>query len=166
MPLAMAAIRMDSQSMREIKAPVRGALGTRVFLAGTIEMGTAEQWQERIVNALSGVDGLVILNPRRDEWDDSWEQRAHNAQFAEQVGWELDMLEAADIVAMYLAPNTRSPVSLLELGLCARLGKLRVCCPDGFWRKGNVEMVCARHRVPLFQTLDSLISDLRASVRK
>ena len=148
--------------MREIKAPARGVLETRVFLAGSIEMGAAEQWQERVVGALSGVDGFVILNPRREEWDNSWEQRADDSRFAEQVGWELDMLDAADIVAMYLAPNTKSPVSLLELGLCARSGKLRVCCPDGFWRKGNVEMVCARYHVPLFETLDDLISDLRA----
>lgn len=74
------------------------------------------------------------------------------------------MPEAVDIVAMYLAPETKAPVSLLELGLHARSGKLRVCCPDGFWRHGNVEMVCARYRVPLFGTLDGLISGLRASV--
>lgn len=74
------------------------------------------------------------------------------------------MLEAADIVAMYVAPETKAPVSLLELGLHARSGKLRVCCPDGFWRQGNVEMVCARYGVPLFDTLDALISGLRASV--
>lgn len=150
--------------MREVKAPVREVLDTRVFLAGSIEMGAADDWQERVVAALSDVDGLIFLNPRREEWDDSWEQRAADPRFAEQVTWEMDMLEAADIVAMYLAPGTRSPVSLLELGLHARSGKLRVCCPDGFWRKGNVEMVCARYRVPLFDSLDALLANLRASV--
>ncbi len=71
------------------------------------------------------------------------------------------MLEAADIVVMYLAPGTKSPISLLELGLCAHSGKLKVCCPEGFWRRGNVEIVCMRHRIPLFETLDDLIIDLR-----
>lgn len=123
-------------------------------------MGQAEQWQKRIVNALSDVGGLVILNPRRDDWDDSWEQRADDPRFSEQVSWELDMLDAADVVVMYLAPGTKSPVSLLELGLCARSGKLKVCCPEGFWRRGNVEMVCQRHRIPLFESLDDLIADL------
>jgi hypothetical protein len=146
--------------MREVKAPSRPGLERRVFLAGSIELGQAERWQERIVAALSGVGDLVILNPRRDDWDDSWEQRADDPQFAEQVSWELDMLDAADVVVMYLAPGTKSPVSLLELGLCARSGKLRVCCPEGFWRRGNVEMVCRRHRIPLFATLDDLIADL------
>lgn len=126
-------------------------------------MGTAEDWQEQVVAALSDVDGLLILNPRREAWDDSWEQRAADPRFAEQVTWEMDMLDAADIIALYLAPDTKSPVSLLELGLHARSGKLRVCCPDGFWRQGNVEMVCARYHVPLFETLEALICDLRAS---
>jgi len=135
----------------------------RIFLAGSIEAGKAEQWQERIVRAMSGVSNLVILNPRRDDWDGSWEQQADNPQFFEQVSWELDMLDAADIVVMYLAPDTKSPISLLELGLYARSGKLKVCCPTGFWRRGNVEMVCKRYQIPLFENLDALIADLRAT---
>ncbi len=66
----------ETEAMREVKAPSRPGLERRVFLAGSIEMGKAEQWQERIVAALSGAGDLVILNPRRDDWDDSWEQRA------------------------------------------------------------------------------------------
>ena len=112
---------------------------------------------------MSGVSNLVILNPRRDDWDGSWEQQADNPQFFEQVSWELDMLDAADIVVMYLAPDTKSPISLLELGLYARSGKLKVCCPTGFWRRGNVEMVCKRYQIPLFENLDALIADLRTT---
>lgn len=148
--------------MREVKAPSPPGLQVRIFLAGSIEMGLAEQWQERVVKAMSGASDLVILNPRRDDWDSSWEQRADNPQFSEQVSWELDMLDAADIVVMYLAADTRSPISLLELGLCARSGKLKVCCPEGFWRRGNVEVVCRRYQIPLFATLDDLIADLKS----
>ena len=151
----------DNGAMREVKPPSRPGLERRVFLAGSIEMGTAGQWQQRVASAVSDVRGLVVLNPRRDDWDDSWAQRASNGQFRGQVSWELEMLEAADIVVMYLDPATRSPVSLLELGLHARSGKLLVCCPDGFWRKGNVEVVCQRYRVPLFDALDDLIAALR-----
>jgi hypothetical protein len=128
-------------------------------------MGLAEHWQERVVRAVSNVRGLVILNPRRDDWCSSWEQRADNPQFAEQVSWELDMLDATDIVVMYLAAGTKSPISLLELGLCARSGKLKVCCPERFWRRGNVEMVCRRHQIPMFAMLDDLIADLRTLLR-
>jgi hypothetical protein len=55
---------------------------------------------------------------------------------------------------MYLDPNTKSPISLLELGLHATSKKLYVVCPDGFWRKGNVEMVCSVYDIPLFNTLE------------
>jgi len=134
----------------------------RVFLAGSIEMGTAEQWQQRVVDELADAANVVLLNPRRADWDGTWRQEAADPQFLEQVSWELDMLEAADVVVMYLAPGTQSPVSLLELGLCARSGKLRVCCPHGFWRRGNVEVVCLRYGIPLYGTLDELIGDLRA----
>jgi hypothetical protein len=150
--------------MREVKAPARPRLERRVFLAGSIEMGAAENWQEQVVHALSGAGDVVLLNPRRDGWDNGWDQAAADPRFLEQVSWELDMLEAADIVVMYLAPGTRSPVSLLELGLCARSGKLRVCCPPGFWRRGNVEVVCQRYSVPLHETLDELTAALRESL--
>jgi hypothetical protein len=126
-------------------------------------MGLAEQWQERVVQAMADVKGLVILNPRRDDWDSTWEQRADDPRFSEQVDWELDMLDAADVVVMYLAAGTKSPVSLLELGLYARSGKLKVCCPEGFWRRGNVEVVCRRYQIPMFATLDDLIADLKTS---
>jgi hypothetical protein len=147
--------------MREVKAPARPRLELRVFLAGSIEMGTAELWQQRVVEGLTDAANVVILNPRRADWDSTWRQEAADPQFFEQVSWELDMLEAADVVVMYLAPGTRSPVSLLELGLCARSGKLRVCCPPGYWRRGNVEVVCLRYGIPLFATLDDLIGELR-----
>lgn len=151
--------------MRQVKAPHHPNTELRVFLAGSIEMGEAEQWQRRVVDALADVDNLVILNPRSDDWDSSWEQGAANAQFFEQVSWELDMLDAADIIVMYFAPETMSPISLLELGLYAKSDKLKVCCPSGFWRRGNVEVVCQRHRIPLFDDLEELLASLHATIR-
>lgn len=126
-----------------------------MFLAGSIEMGIAEDWQTFLEEKLSRMD-ILILNPRRENWDSSWSQIKTNPQFREQVEWELSALEAANLIAMYLAPNTKSPVSLLELGLFARSGKLIVCCPDGFWRKGNVDIVCEKYRVKQVETLHDL----------
>ncbi len=124
-----------------------------IFLAGSIDNGTAEQWQNQFIAACEG-EPVILLNPRRQQWPNESEQRPRNAIFREQVEWELGALESADIVALYLSPETRAPISLLELGLWARSGKLVVACPDGFWRKGNVEMVCARYGVPLVSDLD------------
>jgi len=124
-------------------------MGTQtLFLAGSIEMGTATDWQTELVHALDGRD-VTILNPRRDEWDASWRQSIEEPKFREQVEWELDGLERADLVAMWFHPDTISPITLLELGLVARGDRLVVGCPDGFWRKGNIEVVCSRFGIPL-----------------
>ena len=151
--------------MRQVKAPGHPGTEVRVFLAGSIEEGKAEQWQRRVVEVLADVDNLVIFNPRRDDWDGSGAERAASAQYREQVNWELDMLAAADIIIMYFAPGTRSPISLLELGLYANSGKLRVCCGTGFWRYGNVEVVCHRYGIPLFSDLDELLTSVHATLR-
>lgn len=111
-------------------------------------MGVADDWQTRLVGELGERD-LVVLNPRRAEWDASWRQSIEEPKFRAQVEWELDALDRADVIAMWFAPDTRAPITLLELGLHARSGKLVVGCPDGFWRKGNVEVVCARFGIPL-----------------
>jgi hypothetical protein len=131
-----------------------------VFLAGSIEMGRAEPWQAAIEQALDDAP-ITILNPRRDEWDASWEQSITNRQFREQVEWELEAQERASLIAMYFAPPTQAPVTLLELGLFARSGKLVVCCPPGFWRRGNVQVVCARYGVPLVAGLEELVRAIR-----
>src|SRR5258708_7956562 len=105
--------------MIEVKAPGEYASITgkkTIFLAGSIEMGKAENWQERIVASLRHMD-VLLLNPRRANWNVAWEQSADNPDFRSQVEWELDALDHADMVVMYFAPETRSPITLLEFGI-------------------------------------------------
>lgn len=136
----------------------------KIFLAGSIEMGAAEDWQKRIANCLPGYD-VLLFNPRRDDWDASWKQDIGNEQFNYQVSWELNRLEESDFIFMYLSPETKSPISLLELGLYANSGKMLVCCPNGFWRKGNVDIVCTRLNIPLYGTMDEAIEGLKTKIR-
>lgn len=145
----------------EIKPPVRwwrsDLRGTTIFLAGSIEMGKAEDWQAKVARELANADA-VILNPRRDDWDDTWVQSINHPLFREQVEWELVGLERADHVLVYFAPDTFAPITLLELGkLTARPDRITVCCPDGFYRKGNVEVVCRWHRIRMVATLGDLV---------
>jgi hypothetical protein len=151
--------------MREIKAPhfVSDRLAT-IFLAGSIEMGVAEQWQERVVKMLKD-SHWTLLNPRRDDWDNSWEQKMSDERFTEQVQWELQGLESCEKVIMYFDPTTKAPITLLELGLIVSLApeKLMVVCPDGFYRKGNVQVVCDRYRVKMYDTLEKVCEGLISS---
>jgi len=154
--------------MKECKAPNNYDTSDTypiIFLAGSIEMGKAEQWQKRVVDMLKKDNGL-LLNPRRDDWDSTWKQSITNEQFRLQVNWELKGMEEADYVIMYFAPDTKSPITLLELGMLSQRAKtkLLVCCPNGFWRKGNVEIVCARYRVFMFNDLETLIANLKSRI--
>src|SRR5262249_54399364 len=123
-------------------------------------MGQAEDWQTVVENGLADLD-VVILNPRREAWDGSWVQSINNPQFRAQVEWELQGQELASWIAMYFAPATKAPVTLLELGLCARSGKAVVCCPEGYWRRGNIEVVCQRNQIPLVSDLPDLVKAIR-----
>lgn len=132
-----------------------------VFLAGSIEMGKAEDWQTKLTTALADNMRLVVLNPRRDDWDSTWVQEKTNPQFNEQVTWELDGQDEASVIAMYFDPATKSPITLLELGLYARHPGLVVFCPKGFWRKGNVDIVCDRHGVTQADNWTEFVSAVR-----
>ncbi len=136
------------------------------FLAGSIEMDKAERWQDMVSKELDDKKTL-ILNPRRDEWNSDWKQNIKNKEFVKQVNWELDGIQYADIVLMYFDPNTKSPVTMLELGLIAsECNGLIVCCPEGFWRKGNVDIVCKRYKIKIAKDLNDLIKKAKQYINK
>src|SRR6478735_7676200 len=93
-----------------------------VFLAGSIEMGTAKEWQQEVIELFDSLvaaekrAGYLLLNPRRPDWDSSWKQEYDNPPFYQQVKWEIKGLQQADHIIVYFDPATKSPVSLLELG--------------------------------------------------
>jgi len=134
-----------------------------VFLAGSIEMGAAEEWQTKAEQALADLD-IFIFNPRRKDWDSSWEQKIDHPKFREQVEWELEALSLATHIIMYFDPATKSPISLLELGLYARSSKLLVVCPDGFWRKGNVDVVCEWYAITQYESLEEAYDAIRSEL--
>ncbi len=142
----------------EIQSPNKVPL--RVFLGGSIEMGKAIDWQKEVIKALSD-QPLIFVNPRRDDWNSSWEQSIDNPEFFEQVAWELKSLEQADFIVMFLDPATLSPITLMEIGLHARSGKMIVCCSKGFWRKGNVDIVGKLYDYPVVETIEEIIEAIR-----
>lgn len=134
-----------------------------IFLAGTIEMGNSEDWQSEIVEAFKDED-VILYNPRRKDWDSSWEQKETNPQFNHQVNWELTCLEKSDLIILYFAPNSQSPISLLELGIFHKKNII-VCCPEGFWRKGNIDIVCRRYDIPKTETIKELIDEMKYLIK-
>lgn len=141
-----------------------------VFLAGTIDMGNSVNWQDVLSERLLNESKVGrVFNPRRKEWDSSWEQSIENPMFNEQVNWELDHLDFADIKFFYFAPDSLSPITLAELGMT--LAKLNdewsrkkkevvICCPDGFWRQGNVEIMAHRECLKIFRDYEEAVQNL------
>lgn len=139
-----------------------GVIPNSIFLAGTIDMGTSEDWQRKVEEKLlTPHSDYCILNPRRDVWNPYWKQTIENDNFREQVEWELLALDVCEFIFMYFAPGSQSPITLLELGLYAQSKKIIVCCPEGYWRRGNVEIVCNRFDVPFYTDLDYAIEKCR-----
>ena len=133
-----------------------------VFLGGSIGKNDeltelCEYWQETLSNKFLETNNWNVFNPRRDDWDSTWVQEFENPQFSQQVRWELDALDKADVIVIYFSPNTKSPISLLELGLYASSGKVHVICPEGFWRKGNVDIVCNKYDIPQYNSINDFI---------
>ena len=134
-------------------APQNTGEYTSVFLAGTIDMGSAVDWQAEAAELFGAKAGSFLLfNPRQQEWHPERE-----GEMDYQVGWELEHLERADYILMNILPGSLSPITLLELGLHARGGKLYVVCSPGFSRYDNVRITCARYSVPLFSSLEEAI---------
>jgi len=50
----------------------------------------------------------------------------------------------------------------IEMGkaMFAKDEKLIVCCPEGFWRKGNIEVVCDWYEIPLYTNFEEAIVEL------
>lgn len=145
-----------------------------VFLAGSIEMGTAEKWQDRVASMLKD-EKVILLNPRRDDWDSSWKQTIDDPQFSEQVRWEQLGLIHSDIVFFYFDSSTKSPITLLEFGQVlerswhtsvneSEMCQMIVCCPQGFWRRGNLEVLCKDNGLELYNDLDSAVECLRSYI--
>lgn len=56
------------------------------------------------------------------------------------------MQEEADIVVIFFHEVTLAPISLLELGVSVRSGKVIACAMPGYAKRGNVQAVCAMYQ--------------------
>lgn len=117
----------------------------KVFLGGTIDNGNAEDWQKEVCEKLKGLN-IIIFNPRRDPWPSD----AGDKVIDEQIKWELDRLKETDLIIINILPDSKSPISLMEMGLYAQSYKLIVFCDEHFYRYNNVKNVCEMYNIHLF----------------
>lgn len=144
-----------------IEAPNSIRKDVSFFLAGTIDNGESFDWQHVICDEYKDKD-VIIYNPRRRNWD----KDADGLETRKQIAWELDALENADHIILVLLGESRSPISLLELGLFARTKKLHVLLSNDFYRFDNVEMVCKRYgaQVVRFSSNENMLMLVRGII--
>ena len=144
------------------KPPIRPQITTpSVILYGAIQSDPTKDWQTSLSASLSDLP-IAILNPRRDDWDSSWVEDISFPKFKEQVEWEMDYAQVADVIVFYFAPEALTPVTLLELGMYAGTGKAVVCCPEGFYKRGNVQIICQRYGIELLGSVEELAKSVSA----
>lgn len=137
---------------------------TSIFLAGTTEFAA---WRRTFLDALGVLHragetppphpSATVYDPFQPNWTGDWREDLGDACFRAQAEWELEKQEQAAVVVVFFDERAKSPVSLLELGLCARSGKAVVGCQRGYWKRGNVQAVCQRYGVPMADDLDGLV---------
>lgn len=128
--------------MKTVYPPKR--IGQRsIFLAGTIDNGDSRDWQTELVTELNTYidtinvfEDFVFANPRRPDWNTNW--HGDHPELIKQIKWELDAMLESTAIFMWFEPNSKSPITLLELGLFMSTNKLVVGCPKEFYRYQNV----------------------------
>lgn len=139
-----------------------------VFLAGSIDMGKAEDWQPKFEKELVDLD-VVIYNPRRLDFDTNQEYSETNPYLSKQVKWELEHLLLADVVVIYFDPSGKAPISLFEMGLISKAvqeGEKKgiILCPDGYWKKANVILNANFFNFEIAETFEDFISKTKIAL--
>lgn len=146
-------------------AQMKKSQGVSVFLAGTIEMGDSIDWQAAVTRQLLDLP-INIFNPRRVV-------APEDDLIVEQITWELDSIARCQIIFMFLAADTISPISLYELGLLqgglAENKQVILCCDPGYTRKNNVVTTTSHplyHNPNIFCThsLSEAIDKLKSTI--
>jgi hypothetical protein len=150
------------------KAPEKTSVGKNdvsIFLGGSIEMGKAKPWQDELTkDLLKKYENIIIFNPRRSDWDNTWTQEITDKNFYGQVDWEHEHITKSDVCLIYFQGDTKSPIRLLELGLCAGLNHNTIVCVEkDFWRKGNVDYICKKYKIKQIDKLDHIFETFNSN---
>ncbi len=113
----------------------------KLFLGGSIDNGSAINWQKEVCKYI--FEDICVYNPRMTIWNPD----ASKEELRFQIAWELEAQEESDECLYYIAKNSISPITLLEIGLFHK--KARVYCDLEYFRHINISATCGRYKIPL-----------------
>lgn len=141
----------------------------KIFLAGSIDNGAAEDWQARISQLIidhydQSNRNIQIINPRKESWDPTIDPSSKDEGLITQINWELNQLQSADLIAMYFTPDSKAPISLLEFGMYCKDSKMIVYCPTDFYRSTNVHVTAEHNNCCITDDEDEWINILLTAI--
>jgi len=116
-----------------------------IFLAGSIDY-SINNWRNQLSEKFS--DQYHFLDPTHHNLS-----CLSNEELKKHIQWELDGLSIADLIILNLLPNSQSPISLVEMGLYVKSGKLIVICPKEFYKSRYVYTLCEKYNAPVFNEI-------------
>lgn len=133
-----------------------------LFLGGTIDMGNSVDWQTEVINQLDYLH-LNIYNPRCNGFPEF-----DTAEEMYQIKWELHHIRRVDYALMVFLDNSKSPISLLELGMFLKTHptKTVVMCNENFYRHNNILLTCLDNGVRPVKTLSEAVTKVKQLIMK
>lgn len=130
----------------------------KVFLAGGIT--GCPDWQAVAIEMLADQDKLLVMNPRRDDFDVSDLNMTKH-----QVDWEFRHINYANCMLFWFPRDTLCPITLFELGKIVGANRNLVvgAHPDYKRRIDLIEQLSHTHpHHTLHTTLESTVDDLKS----
>lgn len=138
-----------SNNITEIVIPIN----KKIFLAGGIDGDNSPNWQQEMIFYLNDryqFPNLTIFNSRTGMVPLTDEKKIEYAR------WNHYKMDEADEIIIYLKSNYICPFSLLQLGLYATSGKLRVFCDKDFYKHDDVQFACEQYKIPFKDDLSTI----------
>lgn len=130
----------------------------KLFLAGGIT--NCPNWQKDIISKIKDIDNLIVYNPRRNNFPIGDQNAA-----IQQIVWEYEHLESADIIVFWFSNGSLNPIVLYELGRWGNSTKkdIIVGIDTEYERKQDVviQTLLSRPDTRFVYTIPSLADNIR-----
>jgi len=125
----------------EIKPPAIYEIDPIIYTPTIYLGGSNDNWRTNAISDIyKQIPTAVIYNPSREQI---------GIDVAEQVKWELDAQEEADVRFYYFSSDIESSITFLEIGLFG--GQLStstvICVEPGFKLAVDLAVVCGRYGI-------------------
>ncbi|WP_055447706.1 nucleoside 2-deoxyribosyltransferase domain-containing protein [Lacinutrix mariniflava] len=124
------------------------------FLAGSMDFNESNSWRQKIMQEMKHL--VHFLDATRIEHNDF-----SDSQMKEHIEWELDALIISDKIILNFKEDSKSPISILELGMYVKSSKLVVVCPNKFYQRRYINVLCNKYNTPFFDSFDEAIEYLK-----